>query len=733
MISWLWQALLMATVAAAPPPDVEVVIHARLPAGSLPAGELVLTRSDHRGGTRRLPLAATVPVRLPERSVWEVLAHAPDHWGSPTAFVAVAHTQVHVHLWPLARVEGRWRWPEGVASRPAPQFTGDFRSIAGAETPFFGRLPCEKEGTTFRCPVPAAPLDLTLKAPGLASELFWELALSPGATVPLPPRTLRPGASVLGWVEDAAGRPREAEVTLTPTRPGVGEVVAGEDGSPRRAVLLRGRSTPRGVFQFAGLPAGEYALVATGPAGEVATLAPVSVRLGEETELRYPLRLHPLARLAVRVQPPRHPSGSPWRLVLFSLSSASAAAAETTTDAHGRASFSSLQAGTYHLEAKLPDHDQAVWAAVEVTLPEQDEVELAIPLVLVKGRVFLDEKPLPGVVAFGGSWEQLRVALESDHEGRFSGHLPRAGSWRVAVAGRRVPILTETTVEVPQPRGGTPAHVEIRCRSTRVSGQVVDQEGQPQAGAQIEAASHPPGVSRHPGGRSQGDGLFTVLGLPPGRVALRAHHQERSSEPVTVVVPERGEVTGVRLQLRPPRELRGRVVGPWGPAGGIPVMAILLSPLPSPGVRVTEADGSFSFHLGVEPGPVAVVAFPEFGTLAVACASPSGPLEVATHAVGGTLELHGLAGLTFGAPLAVRYQGCAFFSHVLLSWQRHSGSGSPLAGVTAIPRLPPGVWELCWWDWEGAGRVRWGPCAGGLLPPHGTLTLAVPTRGNNPS
>lgn len=335
---------MLAAVAATPPAGVEVVLHARVPggAGGLPAGELVLTRSHHAGGNLRLPLAATVPVRLPERSVWQVLAHAPDHWAAPTAFVAVAHTQVHVHLWPLARVEGRWRWPEGVASRPAPQFTADFRSIAGAETPFFGRLPCEGEGTTFRCPVPAAPLDLTLRARGVASELFWDLAPAPGATLPLPPRALRPGASVLGWVEDATGRPREAEVTLTPTRPGVGEVVAGEDGSPRRAVPLRGRSTPRGVFQLAGVPAGEYALVATGPTGEVATLAPLSVRLGEETELRYPLRLHPLARLAVRVHPAQHPGGLPWRLVLFSLSLASVAPSKTTTGAHGQARFSSL-------------------------------------------------------------------------------------------------------------------------------------------------------------------------------------------------------------------------------------------------------------------------------------------------------------------------------------------------------------------------------------------------------
>jgi len=349
--------------------------------------------------------------------------------------------------------------------------------------------------------------------------------------------------------------------------------------------------------------------------------------------------------------------------------------------------------------------------------------------------VFLDEKPLQGVVAFGGTWEPLRVALESNHEGRFSGHLPRAGTWRVAVAGRRIPILTETTVEVPEPRGGAPASVEIRCRSTRVSGQVVDEEGTPQSGAQIEASSHPLGVSRHPGSRSQGDGSFTVLGLPPGRAILRAQHQERASQPVTVAVPEKGEVSNVRLQRRPRRKLRRRVVGPLGPAGGIPVMASLLSPLPSPGVRLTDADGSFSFPLSPEPGPVAVVAFPQFGTLAVACTflPGGGPLEVASHPLGGTLEVHGLEGLTFGAQLAVRYQGCAFFSHLLLSWQRHLGSGSPPARVTAIPRLPAGVWELCWWDWEAAGRVRWGPCAGGLLPPHGTLALAVPVPGKSPS
>lgn len=174
-------------------------------------------------------------------------------------------------------------------------------------------------------------------------------------------------------------------------------------------------------------------------------------------------------------------------------------------------------------------------------------------------------------------------------------------------------------------------------------------------------------------------------------------------------------------------ELQGQVVGLPGATAGIRVDAHVLSVGPPPPRGRTDTEGRFQFVVDPGAGSVTVVAFPTAGNLGVACITlPSTSLQVPVSDVpGGTLEVLEAGKLQAPPQVVARYQGCPVFLFALREWARFVGANPFMGNHWVYPKLPPGVWELCSFQLNGA-VLSVGPCNAGVLPPGGSLQLKVP-------
>lgn len=76
--------------------------------------------------------------------------------------------------------------------------------------------------------------------------------------------------------------------------------------------------------------------------------------------------------------------------------------------------------------------------------------------------------------------DRRRLRFDSDDHGRFSGVLPEEGLWipQIQSETEKLSLFLEP-VEIKPPQGKNLATVEIHVPDTKLSGQVVDEEGQP--------------------------------------------------------------------------------------------------------------------------------------------------------------------------------------------------------------------------------------------------------------
>ncbi|GBC80683.1 hypothetical protein HRbin09_01928 [bacterium HR09] len=639
---------------------------------------------------------------------------------TPPKFLFAGETQtLTLSLWQLAPLKFPYSLPsEGVAN-PSEAWASFSGQEQGAQ--ISGDIPCKSQEAAFVCNLPAARLDVLVHLRGFASEPFWDLELAPNRTLSVPRRTLRPGASVVGFVTDERGSPTRAQVELKPLER------AESIGSSKLEKWQKVFTGPKGFFQFSSVLPGVYRVEAHGK-GLQASLGPVTVERNKETALSRPLTLAPPASLEVTVLPPTMPQGNPWKLIMVSSEGSDGAFKEQTVPPHGHLRIEALAPGSYAILLVSSQNDREVWAQRVVSVPEQSLTLLDLPVVRVAGRVKEGDNPVPALVAFGGMSGPVKVVLEANDEGYFEGFLPRPGSWHVAVAPKRQNrMVWDTEVDVAPQRGKNPSWVDLSLQSSRVSGWVRDPHGSPQGGAVVEVSPlEHPGMP-YPGARTAEDGRFSAS-APPGRVLLRARYQRWASPPVEVTLKAEEALQGVELVLAEQNVVEGQIVGTAGSTQAIPVDAHVLWPAASPPRGRTDNQSRFRFVLDPGMRSVTVVAFPRLGNLAIGCTEipASASLQIPVSSVpGGTVEVLDGAKVTGWVDVVARYHGCPFFLSALHDWARYVGTNPIRGGNWVFPQLPPGVWELCSYRWSGLAAVL-GPCHAGVLPPGGTLLLKLP-------
>ncbi|HEX5719673.1 MAG TPA: carboxypeptidase-like regulatory domain-containing protein, partial [Thermoanaerobaculia bacterium] len=423
-----------------------------------------------------------------------------------------------------------------------------------------------------------------------------------------------------------------------------GRVVSAADGRPIAGALVWGmdpgtfqRSGPDGSYRLAvvqGFPrivqaAAPGFLVSHGPMitgslpqGPTVALEPSWAAGGVVVDEQG----QPVAGVMVQALP--QPS-------MFRPGSSEPTAARTV--ASGRFRISRLEAETpYRLRLSKPGFAPAT-ADLPPLTPGQPVSNLRI--VLRKGRtgfgrvVNRAEQPVAGAAvvlhpAFSGDMQMEMmmslVSRESGYEattgsdGRFEIRDLPAGTWDLAVEARRYAPLRVPGLVVPEGGGSTDLGTVILAPGVPVEGYVVDREGRPIAGAEVQVMEADAGFASFledpsPAAVTAADGFFRVEDRREGEtinlVAGRAGYAPAGLQGVEIPAEE-----PVRIVLQAASAVEGKVVGPDGeplanvmvfvmPADPMAIAAMGTSGMSQMMPATSSSNGSFRIE-NVSPGVI---------------------------------------------------------------------------------------------------------------------------------
>jgi hypothetical protein len=607
--------------------------------------------------------------------------------------------------------------------------------IQGSETPN------PKTYGTVRCELPAAAVDLRLRARGHRTLHFWDLRLAAGETRDLGSLALEAGASLVGWVEAPArgfAYP-DVEVHLRPQG-------ATADTRTMGRLGLSIHPDGRGFFELFGLDPGAYQLEVRHPDYAAWRRGPIPVAAGAETAVGT-VRLSPPVRLQVVIDPPRHPRGTPWEVQLSERSAPgrSATVASGPAGEEGRWGSPPLAPGDY--QVTVGDGKGSRWHFEEVTVGEEaSTLVIPLPVARVEGTVRLGGEPLAATLHFGGKHGADRVIAKSDESGRFHALLPERPRWTVDVVEESLGIETRFPAVEPAttPEPGR-YRVRLEVPGTALEGTVVDTQDRPVEEAVVSATAtgRALGEGSHTQLTTDEEGRFRVRGFPPGPVQLEAEGRVdgrlASSEVTPVTIDEELPVTGLTLVLRLDLEITGQVVGPQGL--GVPGAQVVPLPNGAGGIAgairevATDPSGAFRLRLPADIGELLLSVYPPgYGARQYRLAPTPEPLLLPVDPAAGRLVIHSPDGEPLSPTRLWVFQdhAMAVVPH-LWQWAEAHGARATVEGSLVFPALAPGRYTVC----HGGGRLDLGaggrppldastPCASGELAAGGELVLTLP-------
>ncbi|KAA0252651.1 MAG: carboxypeptidase regulatory-like domain-containing protein [Acidobacteria bacterium] len=671
-----------------------------------------------------------IELPLPSSGTWELDVWAESYLREVRTFLAEKGTRVdlgRIVLRPSAWVTGQL----DLGSIPVPtdaKLVVRYGPAAGeASQPEAATALCSMAGTRFRCEVPAARLDYSLRLPGFASRYFWDRPLAHRETTSLGSLRLIPGASLVGFVQVEPGVRFDAEkcrVTLERVPAGATEAVS--PPSTQSAPL----TGPRGFFQFTRLAAGVYDLTVR-HAGLAPDRRRVVVHSTFEATLKSSVRLGPLGTLEIALSPPLDPYGSEWKVQV----STRAEGTEVTSvsglaDKTGICRFGLRRGASAHAMVETSRGERWAESRIQVDRPFVRHV-LELSQFRVSGSVRLGNEPLAATLVFGGAHGSVSIPLTSDPTGQFEGLLPRLGPWRIEVRAESPPVLRNLDADLVAESDGE-SRVEISLEEGRIHGAVRDEQGNfvERSFLTLTPLGPKPDVSNKP----SPDGAFDFRGLALGRYQLRAETSDAEGEETVEVTLEQ-QVKEVDVVVRKADTFRGRIVSPT--AAGVPfatVQPLAFSPSARLFPRRTTTDEEGRFEIPVPKGAdrgLLVVFAPGFAVRVVEFRGvPKERIEMPVDTLGGALTLR--SPHAWGPVPLVRHRG-AVFPVVLFDLAVGVEKRSETAGLTLrVPLVEAGDYTLCPGGEEAyAALVSGGEpsgCVMGFLGGSAGLTLdALPT------
>lgn len=708
-------------------------------------GEVVAS-ANANGPTGPAPVEMRVAVSVPGKGhlgvrsgmTWQVELRAPGYWAQPRVVVAMGErVEATLAVLPTGRVVGR---AASVDGRPVIAVSAHFRGVAGE-----GTAPCRMSQASFDCEVPGGVWDVKVQSTGWVSQFFWGMSVKPSERLDLGRLRFQPGSSVVGWVElrDRAPQVPPTHLELSRYSPGL----LPEQLADRQQLMAAKTDTDkRGFFQLSGIPSGQYVITARRPGYAVATVFPVRVVEGEETELQ-PVVLDRPLDLVLEVQPDVDTAAKPWTVHLSTKSPVTG-----VTEIIGQSPASNagvwmkkaLNPGQYIVRVLDSGGNQLVWEQVELSAAQTNHA-IEVPLLELSGSVRLGDSPLPCRLWFGTKNGRVRVALVADNRGEFLGYLPHAGAWPVELEATD-PKLTRRirSVRVVPDDLGTHAKVEIVLPDSSLEGDVVGPEGSGVADAMVTYEDTKTGELNFI--RCDKEGKFEARGLVEGDAVLIAEggNPYRTSTATHVQV---GTFTGrVRLMLRDMTRVHGVVLARGGPLSGVTILGLPHTDDGKPTTLGTEpvvsgVDGTFQLEVPTATVELSVIALSAgFGLTTAQFTGPfDRPLSIRLVEESGALRLTWEAGLDIADPDAVQpvllQNGVPLDRHILRTWQASNGDDQSLVGGLAVSHMAAGEYVGCMLGPEelmlyalGMAALDTSHCARGVLQPYGELSLRLATQ-----
>jgi len=600
------------------------------------------TGGSFEARTFRLSVPGEHVTDLPP-GTWQVLTEAPDLWSAPEWIAPVAgpaETRVMLRLFPAAPVSGLLT---GVPQEKIPAHL-DVRLAASPGSPQGPKPPsasivCPVAGNRFQCVLPVGRLDLRLRSTGFIPAYLWDVGVRNGETAHLGTLTLKPGASVVGWVRNEAGREASgARVRLEPETFGLPREPAQVEGL--KAMSLEAQTNQRGFFQLENpVPPGRFVVTVEKDLGR-ARRSGIEIRPGLEAEILEPLVLARPVSLRVSLDPARPPSGARWKVTLERKPdigpSPEVYRGEAALD--GTWQQNGVSPGRYTLYF---DDGQMPWHAEPVEVSDQTtNIHVSLGGVQVRGHIRLGDEPLPATLWFRGPSAAQQGRFQSDEQGRFEGVLATEGTWTVDLVSEAEKLQIRLgPVEVRKISGQSHARVDLRVPATRLRGLVVDEHGQAVSQANLSFIVPTKLPSKVATDR---EGKFDVRGLPVGSLFVHAVKDEMESEWLEARIEEASESPELRLVLQARQAIQGLVHASHGPVPGAQVSATAPPSQATAGSgaeAISGPSGEFTLKLpaGIPAVHLAVLA-PGYATRMLFVPLGSEPiLDIPLETVGGTL------------------------------------------------------------------------------------------------
>lgn len=458
---------------------------------------------------------------------WRVQAVAEGCWSAPSEVAGDAKVAT-LALWPSTRIVATLAPPRGEKAPQAVQLR-----LRGKEIPD-AIVDCARVKDRWSCEVPATELDVRVAAASFVPHYLWGVRprLDAGTL------TLQRGASISGRAAlPSRGEEGPITVTLAPD--------AFTDAPRASLAAFTTTTNDRGFFQFSGFEPGSWTVTAS-KSGWSAAQTRVVIKEATETALADVLTLRPLARVELTLDPPRDVGGADWMVKLEREPSwGMRVPMGESASSEGRWRSEPLESGLYFITVKDAG-GTVVHTGGQMIEPGMAPLAIRIDRVVVRGTVALAGEPVKAGLTFNDSAGK-RVRMTSDAEGHFEGAIARSerGTWSVQVT----PEDTRATITLRkiriEARDGV-ADVDIELPEGRVTGKAVDDAGQP-----VRATLRVMGKNDSAQTTTGADGTFTVAGLEPGDVELRASTRDVDSgfvahtirgaddEPLTLVLPRK--------------------------------------------------------------------------------------------------------------------------------------------------------------------------------------------------
>jgi len=549
--------------------DVKIHIEVAPAAGECLAGAELIAIPD-QGTPVTIPTNPArneYSLRLAETQEWSISLRKADCWSETRRWTADDESGLTLTAYAAAAAESTLEAPRGTKLRGVK---GIVSVLASAVPMPESATSCSLDGTRWHCAVPAGvTFDLRLEVPGFSAVYYWDVVAGAQGRRVLEPAALRPGASIIGWVQNAEKKPLAgASVTLIPLQ---------FQGNSRRDDLagrrMRGSQTnKRGFFQIAGLDAGHYRIVSEASGWSAAIIAEVELRTGEAVKLPFPILHAPIGEADIVFEPAADPQGRPWRVEVTEVTPLLPGEPPRTSllkaGLDGRVVVEGLRVDLY--EVVVRDGDDAVALRTEIDLYEggRRTILLAIHALRIRGAVRAGDDPLEADLHLAHPSAGV-VRMTADEKGRFEGILPAAGTWAVTVLyphGAAPARIEASPVRIAEDaQRGSLHEIEVQLPGGRIRGEVIGDDGQ----------RDPAVVHLFRGGRivaqqrTNGDGRFDLVGLSAGDYQVDAQSAAGSTPAPLDVRIEEDETAELTLKTAPVVLVSGYVLTPDGlPASG---------------------------------------------------------------------------------------------------------------------------------------------------------------------